>query len=148
MLADIGTCKFVGNDKGWFTLIFTEYKRVKIFFNKNGFPAANVNIVLYKNGDAVEKIKDLKAATYNLVNGSVVATKLDDKNVFEDALTKNYIEKKFTFPAVREGSIIEYSYQRESDYLFFFLHGNSRESTLVCGVLMRFVYQQCLTTQY
>jgi hypothetical protein len=117
VLADIGTCKFVGNDKGWFTVIFTEYKRVKIL-NKNGFPAANVNIVLYKNGDAVERIKDLKAATYNLVNGSVVATKLDDKNVFEDVLTKNYIEKKFTFPAVKEGSIIEYSYQRESDFLF------------------------------
>src|SRR6185295_6993488 len=70
VLADIGTCKFVGNDKGWFTIIFTEYKRVKIL-NKNGFPAASVNIVLYKKGDAAEKIKDLKAATYNLVNGSV-----------------------------------------------------------------------------
>ena len=117
VLADVGTCKFVGNDKGWFTVIFTKYKRVKIL-NKNGFPAANVNILLYKNGDAVEKIKDLKAATYNLTNGSVTPTKLDDKNIFEDVLTKNYIEKKFTFPAVKEGSIIEYSYQMESDFLF------------------------------
>ena len=118
VLADIGTCKFIGNDKGWFTVIFTEYKRTKIL-NKNGFPAANISIALYKNGDAAEKIKDLKAATYNLVNGSVVATKLDDNSVFEDALSKNYTEKKFTFPAVKEGSIIEYSYQIETNYLFY-----------------------------
>ena len=97
VLADMGSCKFVGNNNGWFSILSTKYKRIKIL-NKNGFPAATVNVLLDKFGGATEKIKELKAATYNLFNGSVVATKLDDKSIFDDALDKNYVEKKFTFP--------------------------------------------------
>ena len=117
VLADIGTCKFVGNSKGWFSIIFTEYKRMKIL-NKNGFAGANVDILLYRYGSAIEKLKDLKAATYNLENGSVVSVKLDDKDVFQETLTKNHVMKKFAFPAVKEGCIIEYSYQIESEFMF------------------------------
>jgi hypothetical protein len=117
VLADVGTCEFIGNNKGWFSIVYTKFKRVKIC-NKNGFPAATVKMLLYKSGDLVEKVKELKGATYNLVNGSVVSTKLDDKMIFNDVLDKNYLEEKFTFPAVREGSIIEFSYQVESEFLF------------------------------
>jgi hypothetical protein len=117
VLADMGTCKFVGNNKGWFSIIFTEYKRIKLF-NKNGFAAANIHIGLYKYGTAMEKLKDLKAATYNLEGGSIRSIKLDEKEVFQEALSKNYVEKKFAFPGIKEGCIIEYSYQIESDFLF------------------------------
>lgn len=117
VIADIGSCKFEGNAKGWFTLVFTEHKRIKIL-NKNGFDAANIEIGLYKYGTAVEKIENLKAQTYNLENKSVVEQKLDDKNVFDDRLNNNYLLKKFTFPGVKEGSIIEYSYIIKSDFLF------------------------------
>ncbi|HET9825549.1 MAG TPA: DUF3857 domain-containing protein, partial [Chitinophagaceae bacterium] len=117
ILADIGTCEFIGNNKGWFSVIYTKFKRVKIC-NKNGFPAATVSILLYKSGNLDEKVKELKGATYNLVNGAVVRTELDDKTIFDDALDKNHLEKKFTFPAVKEGSIIEFSYQMESEFMF------------------------------
>ncbi|CAN5318723.1 hypothetical protein BH11BAC6_BH11BAC6_10780 [soil metagenome] len=47
----------------------------------------------------------------------MVQTKLDDKNVFNDKLNKNFLLKKFTFPAVKEGSVIEYTYTIKSDFI-------------------------------
>ncbi|HEX9511953.1 MAG TPA: DUF3857 domain-containing protein, partial [Puia sp.] len=116
VIADIGSSDFEGNNKGWFSLQFKHFRRVKIL-NKNGFDAANVEIPLYMSGTAVEKLEGLKAVTYNLENGKVVETRLDDKSVFTDNVSKYLMEKKFTFPALKEGSIIEYSYTQSSDFL-------------------------------
>jgi len=117
VIADIGSSAFEGNMKGWFSLVFKHTKRVKII-SKGGFDAAKVEIALYSDGGAEEKLEDLKAFTYNLENGKVVETKLDAASVFKDKLSKKYIVKKFTFPAVKEGSIIEYSYTQKSDFLY------------------------------
>lgn len=117
VIADIGNSEFEGNVKGWFSLKFKHFKRIKIL-NKNGFDAATVEIPLYTNGTAVEKLEGLKAVTYNLENGKIVETKLEDKSIFTDKVSKNLVEKKFTFPAIKEGSIIEYSYTQSSDFLF------------------------------
>lgn len=117
VIADIGNSVFEGNSKGWFSISFKHYKRIKIL-DKTGFDAAKVEIPLYLEGEAEEKLTDLKAVTYNLENGKVVETKLDGASVFKDKLSKNLVEKKFTFPAVKEGSIIEYSYTVVSDFLY------------------------------
>ena len=117
VIADIGNSEFVGNTKGWFSLEFHRFRRVKIL-NKRGFDAATVEIPLYVSGKSEEKLESLKAVTYNLENGKIVETRLDDKSVFTDNVSKNWKEKKFTFPALKEGSIIEYSYEQSSDFLF------------------------------
>jgi len=117
VIADIGHSSFIGNTKGWFTLEFRHYKRIKII-NKNGFDAATVSIPLYVSGSTSEKIMNLKASTYNLENGKIVETRLEDKSVFTDKISKNWIEKKFTLPALKEGSIVEYSYIQNSEFLF------------------------------
>lgn len=117
IIADIGSSEFVGNNKGWFTLDFKHFKRVKIL-NKKGFEAANVEIPLYSSGNDAEKIDGLKASTYNLENGKVVETRLDDKSVFTDKVSKHWMEKKFAFPALKEGSIIEYTYTEHSEFIF------------------------------
>src|SRR5258708_2055252 len=117
VIADIGSSEFVGNMKGWFSLEFKHYKRIKIL-NKNGFDAANLEIPLYFSCNVEEKLQGLKAVTYNLENGKVVETRLDDKSVFTDNMSKHLKQKKFTFPALKEGSIIEYSYTQSSDFLF------------------------------
>ncbi|MES1198120.1 MAG: DUF3857 domain-containing protein, partial [Chitinophagaceae bacterium] len=120
IIADIGYSNIEGNSKGWFSLIHKHYKRIHIL-NKNGYDAANVSIQLYTSGTSSggeELLDRLKAVTYNLENGKVVETKLDVKaNVFKDKLSKNWFIKKFTFPNVREGSIIEYEYSITSDFL-------------------------------
>jgi hypothetical protein len=117
VIADVGSSVFEGNMKGWFSLVFKRTRRVKIL-NKNGFEAANVKIHLFVDGTSEEKLDDLKAFTYNLENGKVVETKLDAASVFKDKLDKKHFVRKFTFPAVKEGSIVEYAYTVKSDFLF------------------------------
>lgn len=117
VIADIGESEFGSNNKSGFAIIFTHFKRTKII-NKNGIDAATVEIPLYTSGSAEEKLESIKAVTYNIENGKVVETKLDEKSIFTERSNKNLIIKKFTFPAVKEGSIIEFSYKQSSDFLF------------------------------
>ncbi len=117
VIADIGSSQLEGNNKNWFSLVFKHFKRVHIL-NKNGYDVANISISLFSNGDFEEQVDKLRAVTYNLENGKVVETKLDVKNnVFKDKISKNWVRKKFTFPNVKEGSIIEYEYTIASDFL-------------------------------
>lgn len=117
IIADVGFSEFEGNNKSSFSLRFKRQTRIKIL-NKNGLEAANVEIPLYFDGKAEEKLDNLKAVTYNLENGTVVETKLESSSVFKDKLSKNLTLRKFTMPAAKEGSIIEYSYTVVSDFLF------------------------------
>ena len=117
VIADIGSSQIEGNTKGWFSLVYKHYKKVHIL-NKNGYDVANVSIYLYTDGSDEEQLEKLRAVTYNLEDGKLVETKLDVKsNVFKDKLSKNMVVKKFTFPNVKEGSIIEFEYTIVSDFL-------------------------------
>ena len=120
VIGDIGHTEMVGNNKGGFSLEFERHKRVRIL-NKNGYDIADVVINLYTNGTAEEELQSLKAVTYNLENGKVVETKLDTKaGVFKDKINKNLVSKKFTFPNIKEGCIIEFEYTIHSDFIFNF----------------------------
>lgn len=116
VIADIGNTSFEGNNKGFFSLQFKHFQRIKIL-TKDGFDAANESIIVYNDGYKEEKLLDLKASTYNLENGKIVETKLDDKSIFTDKIGKYSSRKKFTMPAVKAGSIIEISYSIRSDFL-------------------------------
>jgi len=115
VIADIGNTSFIGNSKGDFTLVFKRFKRIKII-NRNGYDVANESIYVYSRNGNEEKLADLKAVTYNLENGAVVETPLDPKSVFVDKIDRYRARKKFTLPALKEGSIIEVSYTIKSDF--------------------------------
>jgi len=118
VIADVGRSQFVANTSDLtFSLMFTEKKRIKVI-NKNGFDAATIIIPLFVQDSKSEKLEQLKASTYNIENGQVIETKIDKASVFTENHSKNWIYKKFTFPALKEGSIIEYSYQIKSDFYF------------------------------
>ena len=117
VIADIGSCQIDGNNKGWFSVVNKRFKRVHVL-NKNGYDIADVSISLYSNGTDEEKLDKLKAVTYNLEAGKVSETKLDTRSgLFEDRLDKSWKIKKFTFPNVKEGSIIEFEYTTISDFI-------------------------------
>jgi Transglutaminase-like superfamily/Domain of Unknown Function with PDB structure (DUF3857) len=118
VIADVGRSTFEGNVKGWFSLLFKKQTRIKII-NKNGLDAANIEIPYYisSTGNSEERIENLKAYTYNLEGDKVIETKLENDQVFKDKHSKNWFVKKFTLPAVKEGSIIEISYTIKSDFL-------------------------------
>ena len=119
VVADVGKSEFIENSNDLsFSLVFKQKKRIKIL-NKNGYDAATISIPLYVGNDGkTEKLSDLSAYTYNLVNGEVVETKLDADQVFTEKRSKNWVLRKFTFPAVKDGSIIEYSYKVTSAFFF------------------------------
>ncbi len=118
VIADIGSTEIIGNTKGSFSLEFKRFRRVHIL-NKNGYDIADVQIGLYTDGGGEEELKSLKAVTYNLEDGKVVETKLETKSaVFKDKISKKVVVKKFTFPNIKEGSIIVYEYKISSDFIF------------------------------
>ena len=117
ILADYGITTFKGNTKGWLSYVFKRKTRILIT-SKKAFDLATVKMRLYKDGDDKEKVESLTATTYNLENGAVVATKMDKTDLFSEQVDKNYLEQKFTLPAVKENSIIEYSYTIISDFTF------------------------------
>ena len=118
ILADIGSTNFKGNAKGWVSYVYTRKTRIRIL-SKNALDIANVEIDLRQreNGDEPDKLSDLSAVTYNLENGKVIESVLDKKDVFTEKVSKRHFKKKFALPAVKEGSIVEYSYKITS---FFF----------------------------
>jgi hypothetical protein len=110
VLADIGESQFEGNNDGFFSIVFKHHKRIRVM-NKNGFDNATISIVVYSQGNTEEKIEDLQAYTYNVDGQKVVATKLEKSSVFKDRVNKYYTVRKFTFPDLKEGSILEYKYK-------------------------------------
>ncbi len=117
IIADVGSTEIVGNSKGGFSLEFRHYKRVHIL-NKNGYDIGNVAIDFYVNGEAEEELLNLKAVTYNMENGKIVETKLEPRSsIFKERINKHHFVQKFAFPNIKEGSIIEYQYTIQSDYL-------------------------------
>ncbi|PSL46175.1 transglutaminase superfamily protein [Chitinophaga niastensis] len=114
ILSEIGSSAFESDGKD-LRLVFKVHRRIKII-DKNGYDLATVKVPLYKSDRQEERILNLKAVSYNLENGEIVDTRMDSKNVFTDKQDKFLIVKKFALPAVKEGTIIEYTYTISSPY--------------------------------
>lgn len=117
ILYDMGSVSFIGNKRGWFSHVYKRQTRIKIL-NKQALELASEKIHLYDNEGDPEKLDNLLASTYNLEDGKIVETKLDKNEIFEEKAEKHHSYKKFTMPAVREGSIIELTYTVTSPYNF------------------------------
>ncbi len=96
----------------------TEVRQKIKILNKEGFNKANISIHLYKNGDKREKVEEIVATTYNLVNGDVISTKLLKKDIFKEEYDENHTFVKFTLPNIKEGAVITYSYELTSPFMF------------------------------
>jgi hypothetical protein len=117
--ADVGSSSvarsgFIGQLECY--LLFRQSKRIHIVSHK-GFPAATVMIPLLEHKGDGEEMTELTGTTYNLENGKVVVTVLDKASIFTEKVSENEIVEKFTFPDVREGSIVEYSYTVKSPFV-------------------------------
>jgi hypothetical protein len=118
IIADKGSTVFAGNGKGGLSPVFKRQIRIKLI-NKNAFDLATVRLSLYHRGDGEEKLTELSAVTYNLENGTVVASKFKKEDLFIEKKNKYEQELKFTLPSVKEGSVIEYSYGISSDFISY-----------------------------
>jgi len=108
ILEDIGQSTLDGYDNGW-RIEFKRYRRLLIR-NKKGFEAANITLSFSGEANGMGKLATLRANTYNLDNGKVVQTKVEDEDMFLDSGENERMKERWTFSNVREGSIIEYVY--------------------------------------
>lgn len=93
------------------------HARIKLY-NKDGFEWATKKIKYYDYLNATrERIYNIKAVTYNLVNGSVEKTKIDKNNIFNERLNEYFKQESFTLPNLTEGCIVEYSYEVVSPFM-------------------------------
>lgn len=120
VLADYGKAYFtLNNDKG-FQLNLERITRIKIL-NKNGLDYANQQIVLYHRSQGKEEVQSLKGVTYNLNGNKVEKTKLEKNQVFKEAYDDHFNIVKFTMPNVKEGSVIEIKYTKQTDFIYNFI---------------------------
>lgn len=113
-LCDYGEAYIIANPVSA-TLNFERHVRIKIL-NKSGLEWADVEIPLYYEGSREEKVREIRAASYNLEGGKVVETHLEKTGIFKEKLDRRFRLQKFTIPNVREGSVIEYTYTIISEF--------------------------------
>lgn len=103
--------------KGEIKYLYKVTKRIKIY-DEDGYDQANIQIPYYiGKGNLKEYVKSIKAKTYYEENNKVKSEKVRIKEVFEIELNENLKAKKFTFPKIQNGVVIEYSYLSESPYI-------------------------------
>ncbi|MFB9077548.1 DUF3857 domain-containing protein [Flavobacterium procerum] len=92
--------------------------KIKIY-KKDGVKWANQKVRFYIGYENLseEQVEFKNAVTYNLENGSIVKTKLDNQGTFKKKVNEYWKEKTITLPNVKEGSILEYSYVLKTENL-------------------------------
>jgi hypothetical protein len=117
VLSDVGELKFVDARNGY-ELEFSRIKKTKVL-TRAGIKYSEVSIPLYTGNDGrSESLKTLIAKSYNFENGVMKATNLNPSSVYEERLNNRWIVKKFVFPDVKPGTIMEYLYIMTSPFLF------------------------------
>lgn len=115
VIYDMGEYFFQGHDSRGFLLHMERKTKIKIL-KSAGIEYANIEIPYYIEGNDWEDVHEIKATTYNVENGQLIKTVLDNKNIYEEKATSNWKVKKMALPNVREGSVIEISYKIVTPY--------------------------------
>ena len=106
------TFEIIGN---YIRIVKVVYKKIKVF-DVNRYEGIEVSIPYYHTKQTSEKVVDIKAVTHNGTEKKYI----DEKIIFDVDLSEKWSEKRFTFPDVQDGSIIEYTYRIESPFIFNF----------------------------
>ncbi|AMM50988.1 hypothetical protein TH61_07045 [Rufibacter sp. DG15C] len=119
ILADYGRSYFTVVNNSM-KLNFERVMRIKVL-KKAGYEMANITVPYYQqSSSSKELVLNIKATTYNLENNQVVKVKMDNSAIFDEKESENWYNKKFTLPAVKEGSVLDISYAISSDFIFNF----------------------------
>lgn len=92
------------------------YRRIKIL-NEKGIESANQEILYYSHKN-LERIGSIKAQTINIENGVTKIYPVAKNDFYDVNVNEYYNTKKFTFPNVKVGSIIEFEYTFQDDKLY------------------------------
>ncbi len=117
ILGDEGYSKFkYTEDKGW-QLETRIHRRIKII-RQTGMDWADGIIYLYASGLDKEELISLKGFTYNFNKDKIQKEKISKNAVFTEEIDDFHTSCKFTFPNVKPGSVLEYTYTIISDFFW------------------------------
>ncbi|WP_088341624.1 DUF3857 domain-containing protein [Robiginitalea sediminis] len=91
------------------------HAKIKIL-KPEGFDQGTVSIPYYRGADTSEKIMSIHAMTHN---GTVRVGVAQDQIFYKDT-GANWSEATFSFPDIREGAVLEYTYILRSPYIYNF----------------------------
>ena len=112
VLGDFGIAYF-DFDQSETEVVLDRHRRIKIL-KRAGFDYADIGIV-YQSGNRYQNVSNLKA---QIVQPDGSKRALERKEFFEEKVDENFTRIKFSFPEVKEGSVIEYSYSLRSSGVF------------------------------
>ena len=92
--------------------------RIIKILKQDALGEANIHVFFPKDDDK-NYVQKIKGKTYNLSGDDIIETEINKSDIYKKEIRKNYYEYNFALPAVREGSIIEYSYEIVSPVEYF-----------------------------
>ena len=96
-----------------FQLITEHWIRIKIL-KPQGTAYADVSVPFYAPTDkeeGEERASEVEGCSYNMENGKCVKTPMKRESISFERIDNRYKILKFSLPAVKEGTIIEYHYK-------------------------------------
>lgn len=104
-----------------FTTIHEYEYRIKIY-KTDGLDWANFKVPYYIGYEHLNKdvIKFSDAVTYNLENGKITKTKLNNEGSFKEDVNKYWAQATITMPNVKVGAVIEFKYTLKSERIIDF----------------------------
>ena len=111
-----GQSDFVYHDV--FQLTTEHWVRIKIL-KPQGVSYADVSVPYYSPTDrdeGQERASDIEGCSYNMENGKCIKTSMKRESISFERINNLYKMLKFSLPAVKEGTVIEYHYKLYSDY--------------------------------
>ncbi|WP_417609759.1 hypothetical protein [Owenweeksia hongkongensis] len=114
IISDIGYTYFWVNDEQ-IENVFEKTTRLQIL-NNNGYGYATVTVPIHRGAYGVDDLIEFTATSYTLENGEVVKQTVDKKALHSEDVTEHWDFLKYTFPNIKEGSIVEYSFKVSSPY--------------------------------
>ncbi|REG96324.1 DUF3857 domain-containing protein [Flavobacterium aquicola] len=106
-----GKTSFEYHRERGFTVISEVSMRIKIY-KKEGYDWANFTVPYYVGYENYndDVVAFSNAVTYNVVNGTIVKTKLNSEGTFKKNVNEYWNEATITLPNIKEGSVIEFKY--------------------------------------
>ena len=105
-------------------LVKKYHVKIKVLTEK-GFTEGNISIPFYHTESRSEKIEEIKAITHN----GKAKTGLSTDEIYTIDNSERWSEKRFTFPNLKKGSVLEYRYTLVSPFVFN-LNGWSFQSNI------------------
>jgi hypothetical protein len=99
-------------------VIRMEVHEIKKIYKKSALDIGNFKFTLPKANGNFVTMSGIKGFTHSLVDGKLVSEKLNKDDIKTDRSVDGEVSIQFSLPNVKEGSVIEYTYVKETPFYF------------------------------